>query len=70
MAPVKTDQENIMKYRIHYLGASHIGNVRAVNQDNFICENHSLPIPNPERLVVREGCVREENALFGVFDGM
>lgn len=31
-----------MYYKIHYSCLSHIGNVRSINQDNFICDGRYM----------------------------
>ena len=60
-----------MHYKIHYSCLSHIGNVRSVNQDNFICdgrymENDETPIEFP----ICGTKTSKEVSLFGIFDGM
>ena len=57
-----------MESRIRYLCASHVGKVRRVNQDNYICalsymKDHARPPAFPIEGTVPQG-------LFGVFDGM
>lgn len=60
-----------MHYKIHYSCLSHIGNVRSVNQDNFICdgrymENDETPIEFP----ICGTKTSKEVSVFGIFDGM
>lgn len=60
-----------MQYKIHYSCLSHIGNVRSVNQDNFICdglymENDGTPIEFPLCGIKTS----KEVSVFGIFDGM
>lgn len=60
-----------MHYKIHYSCLSHIGNVRSVNQDNFICdgrymENDGTPIEFP----ICGTKTSKEVSVFGIFDGM
>lgn len=60
-----------MHYKIHYSCLSHIGNVRSINQDNFICdgrymENTETVIKFPLFGTKTSG----EPSAFGVFDGM
>ena len=60
-----------MHYKIHYSCLSHIGNVRNVNQDNFICdrrymENDETSIKFP----ISGTKTSKDVAVFGIFDGM
>ena len=60
-----------MHYSIRYSCISHIGKVRKINQDNYICdgqymETNSEPMKSP---LCGEKSSREIS-LFGVFDGM
>lgn len=60
-----------MYYKIYYSCLSHIGNVRSVNQDNFICdgrymENDEIPIEFP----ICGTKTSKEVSVFGIFDGM
>lgn len=60
-----------MRYEIEYSCISHIGNIRKINQDNFICNGKYMET-NAEPLS-REvyGTVSTKvPVLFGVFDGM
>ncbi len=60
-----------MRYNIHYSCVSHIGKVRSVNQDNFICAGRYLESGQPDVAFPLCG-VRSsrEASLFGVFDGL
>lgn len=60
-----------MLYSVFYACVSHIGNVRGLNQDNFICDGHfmepdgqSIPFP------LTGVSASKPPSLFGVFDGM
>ena len=60
-----------MRYRIRYSCLSHIGRVRSINQDNFICDGRymelgGIPFAFPLRGIKTSG----ETSVFGVFDGM
>ena len=60
-----------MQYRIYYACLSHIGNVRRINQDNFICDGRY--IENDETEIEFPLCgtkTSKETSVFGVFDGM
>ena len=60
-----------MRYKIHYSCLSHIGNVRSINQDNFICDGCYMDIDN--ELIEFPICgtkTFKDIAVFGVFDGM
>lgn len=60
-----------MHYKINYSCLSHIGNVRNINQDNFICDG--CYIENAETGIEFPLCgtkTSKEPAIFGVFDGM
>lgn len=60
-----------MQYKIHYSCFSHIGNVRSINQDNFICDGHYMK--NAETAIEFPLCgtkTSKEPSVFGVFDGM
>lgn len=60
-----------MHYIIHYSCLSHIGNVRSINQDNFICDGHYME--NDETEIEFPLCgakTSKEPSVFGIFDGM
>ncbi len=58
-----------MQYSILYSCISHIGNVRKINQDNFICNGQYMDDDNLEFPIT--GCIKSKlPMLFGVFDGM
>ena len=60
-----------MHYNIHFACISHIGNVRSINQDNFICNGRYME--NDESKIEFPLCgtkTSEENSVFGIFDGM
>lgn len=60
-----------MHYKIHYSCLSHIGNVRSINQDNFICDGRYME--NDEPAIEFPLCgtkTSKETSVFGVFDGM
>ncbi len=59
------------RYKIHYGCISHIGHVRNINQDNFICdgqymENDSAPMKFPLHGTKSPA----DMPVFGIFDGM
>lgn len=60
-----------MRYNVRYSCVSHIGNVRSVNQDNFICDGRYMEI-NDELVEFPLSGVKssKETSLFGVFDGV
>lgn len=60
-----------MRYKIHYACLSHIGKVRSINQDNFICDGHCMKIGDTS--VTAPICGKKKTKhlpLFGIFDGM
>lgn len=60
-----------MRYNIHFVCTSHIGNVRAVNQDNYICAGRYIDLNATKKEAPLLGAISSENSsLFGVFDGM
>lgn len=60
-----------MLYRIRYVCLSHIGRIRQINQDNFICAGHYAQLNGASVNFPMCGKVSsKENTLFGVFDGM
>lgn len=60
-----------MRYEIVYSCFSHIGKVRSINQDNFICDGSYMNTETHEIAFPISGSVcSETSTLFGVFDGM
>ena len=60
-----------MRYEIFYSCISHIGHVRNINQDNFICNGLYIQNDNPESEFRFNGQVdANQSVLFGIFDGM
>lgn len=60
-----------MKYTVHYECVSHIGHIRKINQDNFLCNNEFLPANEENAYYTASGaCPVRDALLFGVFDGM
>lgn len=60
-----------MQYDISYSCITHIGNVRKINQDNFICNHQYLNVDDTNPKFPITGCIKPKGAvLFGVFDGM
>lgn len=60
-----------MYYQISYICLSHTGNVRRINQDNFVCDRQYMPSINRGTPTPLRGVVSSKTApLFGVFDGM
>lgn len=60
-----------MYYNILYSCVSHVGNVRSLNQDNFICNKHYME--TNETTIEFPLCgvkSSKEVSVFGVFDGM
>ena len=60
-----------MHYEIVYSCISHIGNVRSINQDNFICNGTYMKTDDSETIFPLGGTViSKKPTLFGIFDGM
>lgn len=60
-----------MHYKIHYSCLSHIGNVRSMNQDNFICDGHYMESDGTTiALPICGTKTSKETSVFGIFDGM
>lgn len=60
-----------MLYSIDYFCTSHIGKLRGVNQDNFICLGEYMePDGNKNSGMISGRANTEEDPLFGIFDGM
>lgn len=60
-----------MHYIIRYSCLSHMGNVRSINQDNFICDGRYME--NDETVIEFPLCgtmTPKECSVFGIFDGM
>lgn len=59
-----------MRYSIRYSCTSHVGNVRKINQDNFICGGRYME-PNDDIRFPLCGIVSSKvPSVFGIFDGM
>lgn len=60
-----------MQYNISYWCICHIGNVRNINQDNFICDGQYMEI-NDEQIDFPLSGIKSSRdfSLFGIFDGM
>ena len=60
-----------MHYKIHYSCLSHIGNVRSINQDNFICDGRYMGIDTtPIEFPLCGTKASKDISVFGIFDGM
>lgn len=60
-----------MHYNIHFACISHIGNVRSINQDNFICDGRYMEVSGEKMDFPLCGTkASKENSVFGIFDGM
>lgn len=60
-----------MKYSVSYWCVSHIGKLRKINQDNFICDGKFMEANKEKSSIILEGQKNPKNdALFGIFDGM
>lgn len=60
-----------MYYKIHYSCLSHIGNVRSMNQDNFICDGHYMESDGTTAVLPMCGTkTSKKTSVFGIFDGM
>lgn len=60
-----------MYYKIHYSCLSHIGKVRSLNQDNFICDGHYMHSDGTAIAFPLCGTkTSRETSVFGIFDGM
>lgn len=60
-----------MCYDIEFSCISNIGNVRRINQDNFICNNQYIKEGNLQREIKMSGNNNSKRyTLFGIFDGM
>ena len=60
-----------MQYTVSYWCASHIGKLRSVNQDNFICDGQFMELnhESTERPLTGTRLSRDFS-LFGIYDGM
>lgn len=60
-----------MHYIIHYSCLSHIGKVRSINQDNFICDGRYMDIDATPTVFPLSGTrTSKDTPVFGIFDGM
>lgn len=60
-----------MHYKIHYSCLTHIGNIRRINQDNFICDGQYLNTSDaPMTFPLRGTKNSDDMPIFGIFDGM
>lgn len=60
-----------MYYKIHYSCLSHIGNVRSINQDNFICDGRYMNMSDiPIEFPLCGTKASKDISVFGIFDGM
>lgn len=60
-----------MYYKIHYSCLSHIGNIRRINQDNFICDGFYMDMSAPPIEFPLCGIKTSRDiSVFGVFDGI
>ena len=60
-----------MHYSILYSCASHIGNIRSINQDNFICDGRYMKTNDDDLKIPLCGIKSSKcPSVFGVFDGM
>lgn len=60
-----------MRYKIHYSCSSHVGKVRSMNQDNFICDGKYMEDNNvPPTFPLIGTVTADQSFIIGVFDGM
>ena len=60
-----------MQYSILYSCVSHIGNVRSINQDNFICDGRYMETNGENiKFPLCGAKLSKETSVFGIFDGM
>lgn len=60
-----------MRYSILYWCVSHIGNIRKINQDNFICDGRFMEVNDESMEFPLSGVKSSEDfSVFGIFDGM
>lgn len=60
-----------MYYKIHYSCLSHIGNVRSINQDNFICDGRYMNMDEmPIEFPLCGTKTSKDILVLGIFDGM
>ena len=60
-----------MRYSIRYSCVSHIGKIRRINQDNFICAGRYMEPNDGDLKFPLRGTVSPKDAcVFGIFDGM
>lgn len=60
-----------MKFLVHYVCLSHIGNVRSINQDNIVCDQRYIGDSEEELIFPLCGLIEpKQNLILGIFDGM
>lgn len=60
-----------MNVQIRYAYFSHIGKLRRINQDNYLCQGNYHTLNTPALVAPVTGSVRiSHNPVFGVFDGL
>lgn len=60
-----------MQYSIIYSCVSHIGRVRSMNQDNFICDKRFMNVNDDSIIFPLNGTkISKDASIFGIFDGM
>lgn len=60
-----------MQYSISFSCISHIGKVRSMNQDNFICDGRCMEVNEADIEFSLKGVKSvNDSVLFGIFDGM
>lgn len=59
-----------MQYSISYWCVSHIGNIRSINQDNFICDGRFMETNDCIGFSLSGIKSSTDFSLFGIFDGM
>lgn len=60
-----------MRYKIYYSCLSHIGNIRSMNQDNFICDGRYMDMDDTNIEFPLCGSKSSDDmSIFGIFDGM
>lgn len=60
-----------MHYSILYSCVSHIGNIRSINQDNFICDGRYMETTDDDIMFPLCGIKSSKGpSVFGIFDGM
>ena len=65
------EEEESMHYKIQYSCLSHIGNIRKMNQDNFICDGRYMSVNDvPMKFPLCGTKTSKDKSVFGVFDGL